>query len=181
LERRGGDGGYMVLLQTEDVQSVRKRCGELGVRIVWQADLPDISGTHLHPRDVGGAILSIDEARPPASWRWGGPDWERRVRSDITREIVGVELQGDDPREMARRWSRVLARPVRETEPDLWEIALERGAIRFVAARDGRGEGLSAFAVAASDRDALRDAARARGALGDDGCVRVCGTRIDLE
>ena len=34
------------------------------MRVVWQIDLPDISGTHLHPADIGGAIVSIDRSEP---------------------------------------------------------------------------------------------------------------------
>ena len=74
LERRGGDGGYMVILQCDDLDADRRRVAELGVRVVWSLDLPDIRGTHLHPRDVGGAILSLDAAEPPDSWRWAGPE-----------------------------------------------------------------------------------------------------------
>ena len=43
---------------------------------MWQITLDDIATVYLHPRDVGGALLSLDEPRPPASWRWAGPEWE---------------------------------------------------------------------------------------------------------
>src|SRR5262249_54981134 len=33
LERRGGDGGYMVIMQCGDVQAARKRAHDLGVRL----------------------------------------------------------------------------------------------------------------------------------------------------
>src|SRR2546423_1234751 len=59
LERRGGDSGYMVILQSDDLDADRARVTQLGVRVVWQADRPNIRGTHLHPADVGGAILSL--------------------------------------------------------------------------------------------------------------------------
>src|SRR5207302_11197019 len=36
LDKRGGDGGYMVILQTDDLDTARTRLGPLGVRIVWQ-------------------------------------------------------------------------------------------------------------------------------------------------
>src|SRR5213082_3757773 len=62
LERRGGDGGYMVILQCDDLNGERRRVNDLGVRTVWSVDLPDMRGTHLHPADVGGAILSLDWA-----------------------------------------------------------------------------------------------------------------------
>ncbi len=81
---------------------------------------------------------------------------------------------------MARRWSEVVEHPACQSGEREFEIALERGALRFVAARDGRGEGLSAFAVAVADREQLLDTARARGALDPEGRVRVGGTRIDL-
>ena len=79
LERRGGDGGYMLIFQLDDLAGARARAAELGVRAVWEVDLPDISATHLHPADMRGAIVSIDRPLPPESWRWGGPDWTGRA------------------------------------------------------------------------------------------------------
>jgi hypothetical protein len=71
LERRGGDGGYMLIFQLDDLDAARARAADLGIRVVWQIDLPDISGTHLHPADMRGAIVSLDRADPPASWQIG--------------------------------------------------------------------------------------------------------------
>src|SRR5262245_16796633 len=87
LARRGGDGGYMVILQTDDLDGDRARLARLGARVVWEATLDDIATIHVHPRDIGGAIVSVDQPRPPESWRWGGPDWRRSVRTDRVRRI----------------------------------------------------------------------------------------------
>ena len=81
LERRGGAGGYMVMVQCDDLDRRRARLAGLGVRTVWQGDLPDIRGTHLHPKDVGGAILSMDETTNWDDWRWAGPAWRDHVRT----------------------------------------------------------------------------------------------------
>src|SRR3954453_15648567 len=59
LQRRGGDAGYMALFQVADTEPPRRRVAAIGLRTVWQVDLPDISGTHLHPQDVRGAIVSF--------------------------------------------------------------------------------------------------------------------------
>jgi len=174
LERHGGDWGYMVILQCDDLDADRARLQRLGVRVVWQADLADIRGTHLHPRDVGGAILSLDAAMPPESWRWGGPDWSRHVRRDVVREIVGVDIQAADPRAVAARWAEVLDQPLREVAAERFEVPLERGTIGFVPAADGRGEGVCALVVDAADPARLAAAARARGG----GELRVCGVQI---
>ena len=72
LERRRGDGGYMVILQSDDLDADRTRLARVGARIVWEIAFDDIATIHLHPRDVGGAIVSLDRPLPPASWRWEG-------------------------------------------------------------------------------------------------------------
>ena len=108
LDKRGGDGGYMVILQTRDIAEARARVAALGVRVVDQADRDGVAMTHLHPRDVGAAILSIDQMEPWERWEWGGPDWRAQVRTETSLGIVGGELQADDPEAMAARWAEVL-------------------------------------------------------------------------
>ncbi len=180
LARRGGDGGYKVILQCDNLDADRRRIEKLGVRVVWKADLPDIRGTHLHPRDVGGAILSLDDATPPESWRWAGEDWKRHVRTGICRAITAAELQGPDPEALARRWSEVLARPV-TSGAEGFRIDLEAGSLRFVEAVDGRGEGLGGIRVAVADRAALLEAARARRLAVDEAGIALGGVRIGLD
>ena len=180
LDRRGGDGGYMVIVQSQARDADRKRVEALGVRVVWEAALEDAATLHLHPRDVGGAILSLDWMDPPDSWRWAGRSWRDAVRTDLVTGITGVEIQARDPVSMARRWGEVLAQPPRRGE-DAEVVALpDGGEIRFVRERDGRGEGVSGLLVAAADPERVRRRADARGALRDDGTLELCGVRIVL-
>src|SRR5262249_16333795 len=115
LEKRRGDGGYMVIVQTDDLARDRKRVDELGIRVVSQVELPDAATIHLHPRDVGGAILSLDQMRPPDSWRWAGPEWREHLRSDVTQKLLGVEIQAADSAAMAARWAQAFGRRARAT------------------------------------------------------------------
>ncbi|HET6970965.1 MAG TPA: VOC family protein [Phenylobacterium sp.] len=182
LEKRGGDGGYMVILQLDgDMAGARKRMADIGVRIVHQTDRDEgkVAYSHLHPRDVGGAILSLDVMVPKARWEWGGPHWRENVKTDTSLGIVGAELQAEDPDAMSARWAQVLDLP-REAADGGWRIQLEGGEIRFVPGRDGRGDGLGAFDVKVRDADKVRASAKARGALNTDGTVTLCGTRVKL-
>jgi catechol 2,3-dioxygenase-like lactoylglutathione lyase family enzyme len=179
LEKRGGAGGYMVILQVDDLAEARARVHYVGARIVDQTDKDGAAFTHIHPKDVGGAILSLDRMNPKERWEWGGPIWREHARTDVSVAIVGAELQAEDPSRMANRWAAVLGRPA-ERSDGVWQINLDEGAIRFVSARDGRGEGLGAFDVAVRRPSEVQGRAKAMGLLDPDGVVILSGTRVRL-
>ena len=108
LERRGGDGGYMLIFQLEDLEAARERVSAAGIRVAWQIDLADISGTHLHPADTGGAIVSLDRATPPESWRWGGPEWTGKAGTGAPGRIDGAKVAVAEPEAVAERWAGIL-------------------------------------------------------------------------
>jgi len=178
MARRGGDCGYMVMVQSEDSDLDRRRAAELGVRVAWSVDLDDIRGTHLHPRDLGGALLSLDSAVPPSSWRWAGPEWQRAARSRVARAIVGVDMQCAERDAVAHRWSALLGRALADGPDGTRQITLDQGVLRFAAGAAG-ADGVTAIDISVGDRNAARSAAAARGLLHDD-AVLICGTRIRL-
>jgi hypothetical protein len=179
LDRRG-DGGYMVMLQSARLDDDRRRLAALGVRVVWQMDLDDIRGTHLHPADVGGAIVSLDDPRPPASWRWAGPGWERHVRTDLVGAVTAVDLAAADPDALAERWSAVLAQPVARTSATTCEIRLDPGTLRFARSDGEPTPHIVGYEIAVSDRERVLDRARARSLQVADGAITIAGTRLCL-
>ncbi len=104
IERRGGDCGYMAMLQVDDVASARARAERLGIREVFEVELDEITEAHLHPAEIGGAIVSISEPRPAASWRWGGPEWERR---SVPGGVRGLKVAVADPEAVGGRWREI--------------------------------------------------------------------------
>ena len=180
LERRGGDGGYMVILQSDDLAADRRRLDELKVRVVWEVALPDIATMHLHPRDVGGALVSLDQPRPATAWRWAGLGWERRMRTNVVRGIVGAEMQAAEPAKMATRWAEVLGRSAAWDGADVHEIALDEGSLRFVPPRDKRGDGIAVVDLRAADADRARRVARQRGLSPDGARIEIGGVRFRL-
>lgn len=137
LDRRGGDAGYMSIFQLDDLAAARERVEDLGIRTVWSADLGDISGTHLHPADVPGAIVSLDWADPPESWHWAGPRWRGGAPADrAAGGVSSLTVAALDPPAMTRRWADVLGV---EAADDT--VALPSGqTLRFVPLTTGRRE-----------------------------------------
>lgn len=185
LEKRGGDGGYMVILQVDDLAQALARVKEASARIADQMDKDGAAFTHIHPKDIGGAILSLDRMVPKERWEWGGPHWQSHVCTDTSVKVAGAELQARDPAQMAARWAQVLGRTAAQDVQDAreagnWRIQLDDGEIRFTASRDGRGEGLGAFDIVVRDIEAVRAKAAARGLLDRNGDVLLAGTRVRL-
>jgi Glyoxalase-like domain len=127
LDRRG-DGAYMAMFQVEDLIGARARAASLDVREVWAIELDDISAVHLHPADMGAAIVSLDRPVPPESWRWGGP-WQPHGEA----RTAGLTLTARDPEALGARWRGVLG-----------GLDLEGGRVEV---RPGEEDAIAAFHI----------------------------------
>jgi hypothetical protein len=128
LDRRG-DGAYMAMFQIDDLAGARERAKGLGIREVWSIELDDITACHLHPADIGAAIVSLDRPVPPESWRWAGP-WEPHGDARTT----GLTLSASEPEDLGRRWGDVLG-----------SLQLDDGSVEVEQAEE---DGIAAFHVA---------------------------------
>ncbi len=139
LDKRNGAGGYMAIFEVDDLDDRLDRLAANDVRIVWAGDLPDIRGRHLHPADVGGTLVSIDQPVPNGSWRWGGPDWKARsdelLANAVVTGIAGTVVSATEPDAMRARWT---------------QLGLDRDVT--IAAAGPRGDGLDGVALVAADR-----------------------------
>lgn len=183
LERRRGDGGYMVILQCSDHAPVKKRAADLALRKVLEFDEHAYSCMQFHPRDTGGSFLEVDCHRgstpPYGPWSPAGKRWRDAVRTERVFGIAGAEVQGPEPAKLAARWSEILELPV-TSEAGVPTLTLANGTIRFVRDADGRGEGLGGIDLIAADRARVLAAARDRGVLGDGDVIGICGMRVRL-
>jgi len=184
LARRGGDGGYMVILQCDDAEAREQRMQEIGVRIANRLGYGTYLGLQLHPKDTGGAILETStdprSVAPDGPWHPAGDGWEEAVRTNVVRAMTAAELQSDDPGGLAARWAQVLNVPLGHDAQGNPALKLENADLRFIPADDGRGEGLGGLDFAVVDRDAILREARARGCDVAGDTVMVCGVRFKL-
>jgi hypothetical protein len=172
LARRGGPGGYMVILDCDDIGFWEQRVHDLGIRIANTIDHPGAyRGLQLHPRDTGGALLEINWSAGAAldgPYHPAGPDWRGAHGDAANAGIIAAEIQSDTPETVAERWAALLDRPSHAV-PQGCAIDLDLGTLRFVRATDGRGEGLGGIDVRIPGRTAI---------IGE--AVDLCGTRVRL-
>lgn len=178
LERRGGDGGYMVIVQVDDLAAEKERLAETDIRIVWEADIGHARAIHLHPKDVPGAIASLDQMEPPEAWYWAGTDWDERTAQNVGR-IYAAEVQSDDPAATAEQWSVAYDSPIDQSS-GVPKLRFDRSEVRFVLAEDGRGTGLRAIDIETTDKNAVFAAADRHGLVREGDTVTVCGTAVNF-
>lgn len=162
--QRHGEGGYMLILQVDELAGPRSRAEALGVPVVAEYDTGDWASIHLHPKQLGGPIVSLDVADPPESFSPSGPTWRDHIRTELVSAIVGAEIRCPDAAGTAARWARVLG-----TEPvDELTIRLDAGTLRFSECAAGDRVGISTLDMTATDP-------AARGTE-----LRICGVRVRL-
>lgn len=166
---RGGEGGYMAIFQTDDMESLRTRVDGLGIRRVWNIDLPDISASHLHPADIGGAIVSVDEPRPAGSWRWGGPGWRERSAPG---RFTGAVLETPDPDALAQKWGLVFG-----LTADRGRLFLADAVLHFV---EGPADRMIEFGIDLPDADEVIARAKEKDLPVTGRSISVAGIRLSL-
>lgn len=181
LERRKGDGGYMVIVQTEDLAKEKERVESEGIQIVWNADRTEeeirAQGIHLHPRELG-TILSLDTMDPPSSWLWASTNWEEKVNTEVSNYLNGVHLQSKDPEAMMRKWEKALGREG-TNENNQFVIKLNESRVVFVEDSDGRGEGIESFEISVKDKESVIKSSEDLG-LYFNGEVQIGGAKFLL-
>lgn len=154
LQRRGGDSGYMLMFQVEDLDAARERASTAEVREIFDVSLDGIAEVHLHPADMRGAIVSLSQPRPPESWRWGGPDW---VQRSAPYRLTGATITVTQPVSVVDRWQIVLG-------VELFKLGLHVSADEFE-------RGLTEVILAADDEQVPEQ----------QGPLVICGVRFVFE
>ena len=176
LEKRNGDGGYMIIIQVDDFKDSKSLVERNNIGVVWETDLPEAKAIHLHPKQMGGAILSLDWMNPKESWKWAGPEWTSHISGPIT-GVDGVQIQSDNPETMFQDWLEVLGNP--KSSKEKLKIFLDDTWLEFILDSDGRGPGVSAFSLKAKDHDIINKRALELGLI-SDGLICLGGINFYL-
>ena len=183
LDRRNGDGGYMVITQADSLESqqqVRQNALDNGVRVAHETVREDWNLCQLHPGDLKAAFFEIEsDSHNDFQGYWhpvGGLGWEDKVKQDITVDYLGVELQSADPLEVAELWGNVAGLNI-STNGAEFSMDFNNATIRFVEAEDGRGPGLGGLDIAVANRDHILSEAENRDCFVSEDRVDICGTR----
>jgi len=123
---RCGDSFYMAIFQCADANSHIRHIKNNGGRGVFEIDAGGVRATHFHPKDFGGAIVSVDSMgrddwqSPRAYWEWA--KWPREdaplgVINTSVGALAGLRVSTparpdmrNNP-DLQNRWAHFLQRP----------------------------------------------------------------------
>ncbi|WP_439395934.1 hypothetical protein ACRQ5Q_02975 [Bradyrhizobium sp. PMVTL-01] len=160
IEKTGGRGGYMAIFCCDDPDACGRNANALGVRTANVIDHAPYHGVQLHPRDCRAAFIEFNHTDgsddvlgpyPPA-----GPDWQKFIRTDVTRALTAVEMQSPDPQGLAEHWGKIIGIA---PNPQA-ELELPNATFRFVK---GGSEIMSALEFRVADVAQVLHTAKAKG------------------
>lgn len=143
--------GYMALFQVDNFAEFDAGLDAKGCRRIWAVDRAEVSACHVHPKDMGGAIVSFDEMRPAQEWVWGGPDWKSQGAIGAER-IIGATLSSPQPADLMHRWAEIL-----DTKPsDSQRLSFNDGSfVKFIEGPQQAIVGISILVREVGDRESL--------------------------
>jgi hypothetical protein len=181
LDRTGNRGGYMAIFSCDNPDERGRNAQQLGVRVAHVIDHAPYHGVQLHPRDCRAAFIEFNHTQgsddilgpyPPA-----GPDWQKSIRTDVTKALKAVEMQSADPHDLARHWGRIIGIPASESPGGGAEIALVNCTFRFT---EGERDAMTGLTFQVADIAAVGDAAKAKGYAVADASYLLGGVNFRL-
>jgi hypothetical protein len=182
LERHRGQGGYMIILDCDDVEGRREHAERMGIRVANLIRYEEYVGVQLHPADTGATMIEFNHTRGGESvngpYHPAGPNWQAAVRTEVSLRLGAVEIEAPDPEAFSARWAALMQRPAALAQ-GCYRIALDGGDIRFSqAAAVQRQPMFTRLELRVRDAAAVLAAAAARGYPVHDGAIALCGVEI---
>jgi hypothetical protein len=123
----------------------------MGVRAAHVIDRDTYQNVQLHPRDCRAAFIefghSVGGDDRMGTWSPGGDKWRDFVKTDVTKRMLGIEVESPKPDDIAAHWSKIIETPLKREGGDP-VLTFEDGTIRFVK---GETECLGALHVEVAD------------------------------
>ncbi|KAF2432899.1 hypothetical protein EJ08DRAFT_608169 [Tothia fuscella] len=194
LEKRGGDGGYMIIMQTLDAAKRRQYILDKGLsKVIWGYDRDGITAAQYHPKGIPGGMMPELDSHPTtpsnpspltdpfSPWHACGKD--HTAYSALMKKYSDIHLSGvllrlapgqTDTEAASRYWQ------------DTFGVGMSRDLLAFTNARmgfvrgvEGRSEGLESITIGVDGVGRLEgiwEKARREG-VAREGYVEMCGVK----
>ena len=183
LARNNGRGGYMAIFDCADVDHHKSLAAAAGVAPIFERRNEKADLLQLNPKQTGATMMEFDHHNGGddmmGNYHWAGDDWQKYVSTDVTGDILGIEISSPGANSRAKLWGQICDRPVKPA-PEGFEIELDYGLIHFRQTPDRQEELFTAIDLTAKDPKEMQEKAKAAGCHVTDNGFDFCGVRFRL-
>ncbi len=183
LSRNKGRGGYMAIFDCADIDRHKSLAAEAGVDPIFERRNEKADLLQLNPKQTGATMMEFDhhygDDTMLGHYEWAGEDWHGYVSTEVTGDILGIEISSPGPEARAKLWSHICDRPV-TMQGGTREIDLDYGYIRFTDTSEQGRELFTAIDLTANNPEEMKARAKAVGCTVTDAGFNFCGVEFRL-
>ena len=183
LNRNNGRGGYMAIFDCKEIDRHKSLAAEAGVDTIFERRNEKADLLQLNPKQTGATMMEFDHHNGDDSmlghYEWAGDGWHKYVCTDVTGDILGIEISSPDATKRAALWGHIVDRTVTK-KGDLREINLDHGYLRFVDTAGQGAELFTAIDMTVRDPETMKARAKEMGCATTTAGFDYCGVEFRL-
>ncbi|MDF2368257.1 VOC family protein [Sneathiella sp.] len=183
LARNNGRGGYMAIFDCADMERHKSLAEEAGVDPIYERRNEKADLLQLNPKQTGATMMEFDHHHGDDSmlghYEWAGDEWHQYVSTEVTGDILGIEITSPDAEARAKLWGHICDRPVGKQD-GICEIDLDYGYLRFVDTAGSGPELFTAIDLTARDPEAMKERAQKAGCAITPAGFDFCGVEFRI-
>lgn len=183
LARNNGRGGYMAIFDCADIDRHKSLAEEVGVAPIYERRNDKADLLQLNPKQTGATMMEFDHHYGNNTmlghYEWAGDDWHGYVNTEVSGDILGIEITSPDAATRAKHWGHICDRPV-TMQGNTREISLDYGYIRFVDTAGQGPELFTAIDMTTQNPEAMKTRAKESGCPVTNTGFEFCGVEFRL-
>lgn len=183
LARNNGRGGYMAIFDCADMVRHKTLAEEVGVAPIYERRNDKADLLQLNPKQTGATMMEFDhhygDDTMLGHYEWAGDDWHKHVSTDVTGDILGIEISSPGAEARAKLWSHICDRPL-TIQDGTREIDLDYGYIRFTNTTEQGRELFTAIDLTAKNPKEMKQRAKEAGCPVTDAGFDFCGVEFRI-
>ena len=184
LARNNGRGGYMAIFDCANVARHKALAQSAGVEPIYERSDEKADLLQLNPKQTGATMMEFDHHYGDdgmlGHYEWAGEDWHEFVKTDVTKDVLGIEICSPDLDARTALWGKICDRPVADSGNNIRKISLDYGTILFRDTVSGEAEQLSAIDLTVADPGKMLETAKRAGCPVTDTSFDYCGLEFRL-
>ncbi len=184
LSKNEGVGGYMAIFDCHDVQDKKAAAAKADIHPVLERSGDKADLLQLNPKQTGITLLEFDHHYGGddllGHYEWAGENWQDKIITELTRDMVSVTMSCANPEARALQWSPLFGKAPSAKGSGFVELSLDHGTVCFVRNHRSKTDHFSSLTLTVSCPDTVLANALSQGYFVTGNSFSYCGISIEV-